>query len=95
MQRNPKATEKKGVYTLKETADLLGYDKRTLMTFIESGDLKAVKLGRFWRITDENIQELLKNGTPNWKKAKAEQRDETAGAIEKGENGNGNNDKTA
>lgn len=50
-------------YTLEEVADMLKVTKRTLYNHIKSGKLKAVKMGKYWRVTAESLQELLNGGT--------------------------------
>lgn len=51
------------VYTLDEVADIIGVTTRTLYTYIKEGKLKAVKVGRAWRITDKALTEFLETGT--------------------------------
>ena len=58
------------VYTLKEVEDILKVTQRTLYNYIKSGQLKAVKLGREWRVTDEELKNFLKTGTdPDYTKS--------------------------
>ena len=51
------------VYTLEEIETLLQVTKRTLYNWIKSGELKAFKAGRQWRVTKEALEELTKRGT--------------------------------
>lgn len=51
------------VYTLDEVADIICVSKRTLGAYIRAGKLKAVKVGRAWRITDKALNEFLQRGT--------------------------------
>jgi excisionase family DNA binding protein len=51
------------VYTAKETMDLLKVTKRTLYNYIKAGQIKAIKCGREWRITEEALKEFLEHGT--------------------------------
>lgn len=51
------------VYILDEVADIIGVTTRTLYTYIKEGKLKAVKVGRAWRITDKALTEFLETGT--------------------------------
>ena len=46
-----------------EVADLLGVSNRTVLNLIGRGELKAVKVGRQWRIAGECLQVFLGNGT--------------------------------
>ena len=51
------------VYTLEEIAELLHITRRTLYTYVKEGKLKAVKVGKYWRVTEKNLQEFLERGT--------------------------------
>lgn len=51
------------VYTIKDTAEILQVTTRSIYSYIKSGKLHAVKLGKEWRITQQDIEELLKTGT--------------------------------
>lgn len=52
------------VYTLNEVADILKVTKRTLYNYIKAGVLPAVKMGKYWRITEENLQTFVSKDTP-------------------------------
>jgi len=56
------ATELK-VYTLEEIAELLHITRRTLYTYVKEGKLKAVKVGKYWRVTEKNLEAFLAKGT--------------------------------
>ena len=60
------------VYTLDEVSDIMKVTKRTLYSYIKSGTLRAVKMGKYWRVSEENLQSFISNGTPtvNAKKIK-------------------------
>lgn len=45
--------------TIKEAADLLGFDERTIRRWIASGALTAHRPGRQWRIAREALDEFL------------------------------------
>ena len=51
------------VYTLDEVADILKVTKRTLYTYLRTGKLQAVKLGKYWRVSEENLQSFISTGT--------------------------------
>ena len=51
------------VYTLEEIAELLHITRRTLYTYVKEGKLKDVKVGKYWRVTEKNLQEFLERGT--------------------------------
>lgn len=53
------------VYTLEELVDLLKVTKRTLYNYIKSGRLKAVKMGKYWRVTQKQLDAFLSEGEEN------------------------------
>lgn len=44
---------------IKEVADLLNYDERTIRRWISAGKLKAHRFGGHWRIGREALDEFL------------------------------------
>lgn len=57
-------TDIKRVYTLDEVAEIMQVTKRTLYNYIKAGTLHAVKMGKYWRVSEENLQDFISNGTP-------------------------------
>lgn len=53
------------VYTLKEIEDLLHVTRRTLYNWINSGKLKAFRIGKEWRVTRDALEEFTRTGTEN------------------------------
>lgn len=51
------------VYTLDEVRELLHVTRRTVYNYIREGKLKAVKIGKYWRITQKNLEDFLSKGT--------------------------------
>lgn len=51
------------VYTLEEIVDILSVTKRTVYNYIKKGDLKATKIGKYWRVQHNDLQEFLDKGT--------------------------------
>lgn len=47
------------LYTPEEVADMLRVTRRTVYEWIRSGQLKAVKVGRQWRITEDDISKMM------------------------------------
>lgn len=47
------------LYTLDQVAELLQVSRRTVLRFIERGELVGVKVGRAWRFTKEDLQDYL------------------------------------
>ncbi len=53
------------VYTLKEIEDLLHVTRRTLYNWIKSGQLKAFRIGKEWRVTRDALEKFMETGTGN------------------------------
>lgn len=51
------------VYTIDEIAELLHITRRTLYAYLKTGKLKAIKVGKYWRVTEENLKDFLSKGT--------------------------------
>lgn len=51
------------IYTLTEVMGILQVTRRTVYNYIKSGDLKAVKIGKYWRVRQEDLENFTKNGT--------------------------------
>lgn len=67
------------VYTLDEVETILHVTRRSIYNYIKEGKLKAVKIGKFWRVTQENLEEFLSTGT---KPATAAYRTEQGGGLD-------------
>jgi excisionase family DNA binding protein len=48
-------------YTIEEVAKLLRVHKRTIMRFIEAGQLHAIHVGRQYRISHSDLQKYLRS----------------------------------
>lgn len=55
-------TEQATLYTLQEVADILRVSRQTLYNNIRKGNLQATKVGKEYRITEEQLQDIVKNG---------------------------------
>ena len=53
------------VYTIEELVTLLQVTRRTIYNYIKEGKLKAVKMGKYWRVTEKCLEEFLSSGTEN------------------------------
>jgi len=53
------------VYTIDELVNLLHVTRRSIYSYIKDGKLKAVKIGKYWRVTEKNLEEFLSTGTKN------------------------------
>lgn len=47
------------VYTLTEIEPILGVTHRTLLDYVKTGKLKAVKIGGKWKISEENLRKFI------------------------------------
>ncbi len=47
------------VYTVDDVAELLQVTRTTVYAYIKSGKLKAKKIGKYYRITEENLRAFL------------------------------------
>jgi excisionase family DNA binding protein len=54
-----KKIEDKDYYSLQEVAKILGVSVRSLYRYIDSGRLRAVKVG-YWRISKKDLEYFLK-----------------------------------
>lgn len=59
LEKNAQALEGIRLYTLTELEPVLGVTHRTLQTYIKTGQLKGVKLGGKWRVTEETLRKFL------------------------------------
>lgn len=51
------------VYTLEEVMYVLKVSKRTIYNYIKADQLKAIKVGREWRVTEKALAAFLETGT--------------------------------
>ena len=49
------------IYYVKEVPDLLKVSKMIISTYIQSGKLKSSKLGRMYRIADDDLRKFLED----------------------------------
>lgn len=47
------------VYTVEEIAELMKVTKTTVYSYIKRGELKAKKIGKYYRVTEANLKEFL------------------------------------
>lgn len=50
-------------YTVQEVADLLQVHWQSVLNYIKSGKLKALKLGKGYRVSQEALDEFIRNHT--------------------------------
>ncbi|MEM5816034.1 MAG: helix-turn-helix domain-containing protein [Candidatus Aenigmatarchaeota archaeon] len=51
------------LYTPEEVAEILKVSVITVKKWLRSGELKGIKVGKLWRIREEDLQEFLGNVT--------------------------------
>lgn len=50
-------------YTLPEVSEILKTSKRTILRYIKTGELTAIKLGNSYRVTKESLERFVDNHT--------------------------------
>lgn len=51
------------LYTVDDIAEVLKVTQRTLYNYIKSGSLKAVKIGKYWRVKHQDLVDFINTGT--------------------------------
>lgn len=51
------------LYSLVEVAGILAVTRRTLYNYIKADKLKAVKIGKLWRVKEAELTRLTSQGT--------------------------------
>lgn len=47
-------------YTVEEIAEILKLDAETIRRYLVKGDLRGSKVGRVWRVTEEDLKAYIK-----------------------------------
>ena len=50
------------LYTVEQVAEQLQVDPESVRIWLRSGKLKGVKVGRLWRIREDDLEEFLRGG---------------------------------
>jgi excisionase family DNA binding protein len=50
------------LYNLKEVAEMLGVSYLTVYNYARQGKIKTVRVGRFLRVTQEQVELIMKEG---------------------------------
>lgn len=53
------------LYKVQEASDILGVTRRTMYRYIEEKKLTAIKISNEWRITEEALEDFIKNSPTN------------------------------
>jgi excisionase family DNA binding protein len=51
--------EKLKLYTVEELVEILQVTRRTIYRYIDSGELKAIKVGGYWRVSEAALKDFL------------------------------------
>ncbi|MCX5775793.1 MAG: helix-turn-helix domain-containing protein [Firmicutes bacterium] len=51
------------LYTIEEITGILKVTQRTVYNYIKGGQLKAIKIGKYWRIKHTDFQNFIDKGT--------------------------------
>ncbi|PKK95495.1 MAG: excisionase [Tenericutes bacterium HGW-Tenericutes-5] len=49
------------LYTIEEISEILKVTTRTVYNYIKSGSLNALKMGKYWRVTEDALLEFIEN----------------------------------
>lgn len=55
-------TEARKLYTLQEVADYLRVSRQTIYNYVTAKRLKASKIGKEYRVTEEDLQAFMERG---------------------------------
>lgn len=55
--------EGKKLYSINELTVILKVTQHTLYKYIKNGDLKAHKIGKYWRVFSPDLETFLNQGT--------------------------------
>ena len=61
-EQEQREMEEVKLYTLKEVEKILKVTQRTLYTYIQNGQLKATKIGKYWRVKHADMEQLIDQG---------------------------------
>lgn len=61
-EQEQREMEEMKLYTLKEVEKILKVTQRTLYTYIQNGQLKATKIGKYWRVKHADMEQLIDQG---------------------------------
>lgn len=64
MTERTKGLEGLTLYTLAEVQPILGVSYRSLQRYVQSGQLKAIKVAGRWRVRKDALEDFLQVSTP-------------------------------
>ena len=51
------------IYTVEQVSEMIKMHPKTIQRYIREGKIKAKKVGKSWRITEDNLTEFLKKNS--------------------------------
>lgn len=63
--QKPVRAPKIKAYTTDEVAKILKVTRRTVYHYIKTGSLKTAKVGKYWKVTTDNLNDFIEHGTHN------------------------------
>ncbi len=57
-EQEQREMEEMKLYTLREVEQILKVTQRTLYTYIQNGQLKATKIGKYWRVKHADLMDF-------------------------------------
>ena len=52
------------LFSVEDTAERLGVSKWTITDWIKAGRLKGIKIGKFWRVRESDLEAFIANPPP-------------------------------
>jgi excisionase family DNA binding protein len=62
-EKKPKNERQGKVYTPEQLAEQWGMSRHTVLTYLRTGKLKGVKIGRSWRIREHDLKAFIQEDT--------------------------------
>lgn len=53
------------VYTPKQVAEMLSITERTVLIWLRAGILEGVKVGKYWRILERDLEKFIEQNRPD------------------------------
>jgi len=63
LKKEGETMEGRRIYSINELTLILKVTQHTLYKYIKNGDLKARKIGKYWRVLPQDLEAFLNEGT--------------------------------
>jgi len=63
VKKEDETMEGRRIYSINELTLILKVTQHTLYKYIKNGDLKARKIGKYWRVLPSDLETFLNEGT--------------------------------